>query len=89
LPAAREPGLTQGTDGNFYGVKPGGVNDYGVIFQATPGGAVTPLYFFNNTDGALPSGCWFWARTEVFTGPRGKEETWAASVTTAVAQFFE
>ena len=45
-------GLTQGTDGNFYGAtttNPG--VGYGTIYQITPSGTYTNLHFFLNTDG--------------------------------------
>jgi uncharacterized protein (TIGR03437 family) len=54
--------LTQGTDGNFYGITLGGgsdvvdcVNGCGTIFKITPGGALTTLHSFRGTDGACPS----------------------------------
>jgi uncharacterized repeat protein (TIGR03803 family) len=50
--------LTQGTDGNFYGVTGrGGADSIGNVFTMTPGGALTNLYSFTNgTDGYVPSG---------------------------------
>ena len=56
LPVA---GLTLGTDGNLYGVTSrGGTNNYGTIFQLTPGGDVTFLYNFCSVagcaDGIVP-----------------------------------
>jgi|SRR5882672_848676 len=53
-------GLTQGTDGNFYGTTNGGGSGSncgggcGAIFKITPSGSLTTLYSFNLTDGALP-----------------------------------
>jgi uncharacterized protein (TIGR03437 family) len=48
---ANPTGLTQGTDGNFYGA----TTNYGVgggtIFRITPAGAFTTLYTFTATDG--------------------------------------
>lgn len=55
--------FTLGTDGNFYGatdkggVSAGGCNQScGAIFKATPGGALTLLHAFVDTDGNGPSG---------------------------------
>jgi uncharacterized repeat protein (TIGR03803 family) len=50
--------LTQGTDGNFYGVTGGGGSaGYGTVFKVTPNGLLTTLYSFTNgTDGYIPSG---------------------------------
>jgi uncharacterized repeat protein (TIGR03803 family) len=48
-------GLVQASNGNFYGATfEGGVNGYGTIFTITPGGALTTLYSFDDTDGAFP-----------------------------------
>jgi len=51
-------GLTQGTDGNFYGVcYQGGANSLGAIYKMSPTGAVTPIYEFTGaTDGSYPYG---------------------------------
>jgi uncharacterized repeat protein (TIGR03803 family) len=50
------PGLlAQGRDGNLYGTTDhGGPADMGVIFKATPDGAVTVLYSFSGPDGQNP-----------------------------------
>ncbi|MGP8199763.1 MAG: choice-of-anchor tandem repeat GloVer-containing protein [Limisphaerales bacterium] len=50
--------LTQGTDGNFYGMTGrGGADLIGNVFKMTPVGALTNLYSFTNgTDGFVPSG---------------------------------
>ena len=50
--------LTQGTDGNFYGMTGrGGADLIGNVFKMTPGGALTNLYSFTNgTDGYVPAG---------------------------------
>ena len=52
-------GLTQGTDGNFYGTTfYGGRNTSGTVFKITPGGRLTSLYSFcsqtNCSDGEFP-----------------------------------
>lgn len=49
-------GLTQGPDGNFYGVcYEGGANSLGSIYKMSPAGAVTPIYEFTGAnDGAYP-----------------------------------
>jgi uncharacterized repeat protein (TIGR03803 family) len=52
-------GLVQGTDGSFYGTTEyGGVNvcHCGTVFSITPGGTLTTLHTFDNTDGAYPYG---------------------------------
>jgi len=49
--------LYQGSDGNFYGTtRNGGANGYGVVFQMTPAGTLTPLHAFSSTgsDGGNP-----------------------------------
>ncbi len=55
--------LIQGTDGNFYGTTSNGGNDdvgasggYGTVFKITPGGTLTTLHYFDEWDGAEPSG---------------------------------
>jgi uncharacterized repeat protein (TIGR03803 family) len=52
--------LTQGTNGNLYGTaEGGGVNNYGTIFEITPGGTLTNVHNFcsepNCADGGIPS----------------------------------
>jgi uncharacterized repeat protein (TIGR03803 family) len=50
-------GLTQGTDGNFYGTTfSGGVSNLGTVFQISPSGSFTNLYSFSGIDGAGPDG---------------------------------
>jgi uncharacterized repeat protein (TIGR03803 family) len=48
--------LVQGADGSFYGTaQNGGTNGgWGTIFKITPGGVLTPLFSFANTNGAWP-----------------------------------
>ncbi|MBI5774980.1 MAG: cadherin domain-containing protein [Verrucomicrobia bacterium] len=52
--------LVQGTDGNFYGLTPGGgASGYGTAFQMTPAGVLTTLVEFNFSTalkGAAPYG---------------------------------
>jgi uncharacterized repeat protein (TIGR03803 family) len=50
-------GLTQGTDGNFYGVTFfGGSNEEGSVFKLTPTGVLTTLVSFNGSNGSGPVG---------------------------------
>ena len=56
-----QAGLTRGDDGHFYGTTYyGGTNDwplgYGVVFQVTTNGVMTPLTSFASTNGAEPYG---------------------------------
>jgi uncharacterized repeat protein (TIGR03803 family) len=54
-----EPGgtLLLGNDGNLYGeTLDGGANGNGTVFKITTSGALTPLFSFNETDGAAPVG---------------------------------
>jgi uncharacterized repeat protein (TIGR03803 family) len=47
--------LTEGNDGNFYGVtNAGGTFNLGTIFKITPSGKETILYNFDGTHGSLP-----------------------------------
>ncbi len=55
--------LVQHANGNFYGTTPfGGANNYGTVYQLTPGGVLTTLYSFCSvggsacTDGDTPNG---------------------------------
>jgi len=48
------PGLTQGSDGDFYGTAMKGGTGYGTVFKMTPKGGVTTLHTFEGTDGANP-----------------------------------
>jgi uncharacterized repeat protein (TIGR03803 family) len=48
-------GITEGTDGNFYGTtQNGGSLGYGTFFKMTPAGALTILYNFDSTHGSQP-----------------------------------
>ena len=48
----QEGGLTQGTDGNFYGTTSlGGANGNGMVYQITAAGAFTDLHDFSATSG--------------------------------------
>jgi uncharacterized repeat protein (TIGR03803 family) len=62
-------GLTEGFDGNFYGVcGASGVNGYGAIYRITPGGVVTRLHRFNMSNGQSPRGRLVQARDGSFYG---------------------
>ncbi len=69
-------GLTQGSDGNFYGTTGYGGstqncgNGCGTIFSITPGGALTTLHSFAGfpTDGSLPVGGLFQTSDGTFYG---------------------
>ena len=53
-----EAGLTQGSDGNFYGnTYQGGAGGFGIVFEITPSGSETVLHAFagGGSDGANPS----------------------------------
>jgi uncharacterized repeat protein (TIGR03803 family) len=49
-------GLTQGTDGNFYGTTTigGALGSYGTVYKVTPQGSFTTLHSFDGTNGAEP-----------------------------------
>ncbi len=66
-------GLTQGTDGNFYGTtQTGGARGVGTVFQITPAGKLTRLYSFCAqaycADGANPWGGVIQATNGIFYG---------------------
>jgi uncharacterized repeat protein (TIGR03803 family) len=49
-------GLVQGQNGDFYGTANfGGANGYGTVFRLTPGGVLSGIHSFKNTDGAYPN----------------------------------
>jgi uncharacterized repeat protein (TIGR03803 family) len=54
--ASPAAGLTQGSDGNFYGTtNAGGAGGFGTVFKITPSGTETVLHSFTaNSDGAEP-----------------------------------
>jgi uncharacterized repeat protein (TIGR03803 family) len=49
-------GMTEGSDGNFYGTTYGAYAGSGSVFRVTPGGAFTNLSFFNVANGSRPVG---------------------------------
>lgn len=56
--SAPNSGLTEGTDGNYYGTTTyGGANNLGTIYRITPAGAQTVLYSFRGgaSDGQYPA----------------------------------
>ncbi len=65
FPAA---GLTQATDGNFYGTTVYGGLGYGTVFKITPSGTLTLLHSFNGQDGAFPYATWIQATDGNFYG---------------------
>jgi uncharacterized repeat protein (TIGR03803 family) len=50
--------MAQGTDGKFYGTtySGGALYDIGTVFSITPGGTLTTLINFDNTEGEAPEG---------------------------------
>ena len=66
-----DAGLTQATNGSFYGTTvQGGVN-YGTIFSITAGGAFNSLHSFDSTDGAYPYGGFVQATNGTLYGTTG------------------
>ena len=49
-------GVTEGSDGNFYGTTYGAYAGFGSVFRVTPGGAFTNLVLFHGTNGSHPAG---------------------------------
>ncbi|HEY3915536.1 MAG TPA: choice-of-anchor tandem repeat GloVer-containing protein [Verrucomicrobiae bacterium] len=85
--------LMQGTDGNFYSTtfEGGGPSIAGNIFQITPGGSLTPLFGFNEIDGAFPQaglvqgpdGAFYGATSEYGIGGGGDIFRISAGLTTS------
>ncbi len=63
-------GLTQGADGDFYGVAAGGgTNGYGTVFKITSAGVFTALYSFTGgADGGNPQGALVQGTNGLFYG---------------------
>ncbi|HZQ21801.1 MAG TPA: choice-of-anchor tandem repeat GloVer-containing protein [Terriglobales bacterium] len=67
-------GLVEGSDGNIYGTTNAGGNPAcpgggcGTIFRITPGGVLTTLHRFNNTDGSYPAPALIEAHKGLFYG---------------------
>ena len=70
-------GLTEGSDGNFYGTTNAGGNSIcpgggcGTIYKITPTGTLTTLHRFNGTDGANPAPSLVEVRRGLFYGTTG------------------
>jgi uncharacterized repeat protein (TIGR03803 family) len=61
--------LTQGTDGNLYGVtSDGGLGNEGTVFQITTNGDLTTLIWFDGFNGAAPQTQLFQASNGLFYG---------------------
>ncbi len=61
--------VIQGSDGNFYGVTPGGgVNNLGTVFSVTTDGTLTTLHSFASTEGNSPYGALIQATDGNFYG---------------------
>jgi len=84
-------GLTQGADGNFYGITlTDGSKGYGTVFRVTSAGAFTTLLYFNGSDdGAAPEAAMvqdaegnFYGTTTA-GGPYGKGSIFKLSITSA------
>ncbi len=74
--------LAQGIDGNFYGTAlGGGTTAWGVVFQLTPGGTLTPLHTFAGPpDGSSPQSGLLQATNGTFYGAT----TWGGNGCTGV-----
>jgi uncharacterized repeat protein (TIGR03803 family) len=66
-PVGPDGAMTEGADGNFYGVTGTGQSNSGTIFEITPSGTYVDWYNFSGPDGSYPmaglvqsaSGTWF------------------------------
>ena len=64
-----EAGLTQGSDGNFYGnTSAGGASNLGTVFELTPGGTETILH-------AFAGGCERWRKSLGKPGPEQRRQS--------------
>jgi uncharacterized repeat protein (TIGR03803 family) len=69
-------GVTEGTDGNFYGTTAGGngdakcpsLNGCGIVYEITSTGSLTTLYSFDSTDGEYPQSALVQATNGTFYG---------------------
>lgn len=62
-------GLIQATNGDLYGITFwGGANNNGMVFQITPGGALTTLYSFSDAGGDAPNAALIQATNGNFYG---------------------
>jgi|HubBroStandDraft_1064217.scaffolds.fasta_scaffold16093_1 uncharacterized repeat protein (TIGR03803 family) len=79
-------GLTQGSDGNFYGTTAGTTSccgngpDYGTVFKITPGGVLTTLHSFGGSDGAYPSGTLVQATNGILYGTTTEGGTFSCAI---------
>ena len=73
--------LIQGSDGQLYGTtSAGGDNNEGTVFSYVPGGALTILHSFANTDGASPEAALVEGASGVFYGTTSTSSTYNGTV---------